>query len=106
MAGEALRQVFAEFGFKVDDAPLEKMLADTERVQKAEESLSKTEKAVLADFRKSAAEKKRLAEKDADAKQKAEEEAKKKADEERKSFLDSIPGLRTLNSLKGSLGAQ
>ena len=39
MSAEALRQVFAEFGFEVDDAPLEKMVAHTERAQKAEESL-------------------------------------------------------------------
>lgn len=102
MSSEALRQVFAEFGFKVDDAPLEKMLADTERVQKAEEELSKTEKKVLADVRKSAAEKKRLAEKEAADAKKAEAEAKKKAEEEKKSLFDNIPGMKLLNSLKGS----
>lgn len=102
MAGEALRQVFAEFGFKVDDAPLEKMLADTERQIKLEKSLSETEKKVLADFKKAEAEKKRLAEKEAADAKKAEEEAKKKAEEEKRALLETIPGLKLLNSLKGS----
>lgn len=106
MAGEALRQVFAEFGFEVDDQGLDALIKKTDRQIKLEEKLSKTEKTVLADVKKAAAEEARLAEKEDAANKKAEEEAKKKAEEERKSFLDSIPGLRTLNSLKGSLGAQ
>lgn len=101
MSAEALRQVFAEFGFEVDDAPLEKMVADTERAQKAEESLSKAEKKVLADARRGAAEKEKAAEKEAADAEKAAETAEKKAEEERKALLDSVPGLRMLSALKG-----
>lgn len=84
MAGEALRQVFAEFGFKVDDAPLEKMLADTERQIKLEESLSKVEKKVLADFQKAEAEKEKAKQAGLDASEKSKAEADKKAVEEQK----------------------
>lgn len=84
MAGEALRQVFAEFGFKVDDAPLEKMLADTERQIKLEESLSKVEKKVLADFQKAEAEKEKAKQAGLDASERAKADADKKAVEEQK----------------------
>lgn len=103
MAGEALRQVFAEFGFKVDDAPLEKMLADTERQIKLEESLSKVEKKVLADFQKAEAEKEKAKTAEIAEAKKAAEATTKAAEEERKALLDTIPGLRLLNSLKGSV---
>jgi hypothetical protein len=103
VAGEALRQVFAEFGFKVDDAPLEKMLADTERQIKLEESLSKVEKKVLGDVQRSAAEREKAKTAEAAEATKAAEVAAKAAEEERKAILDTIPGLRLLNSLKGSV---
>lgn len=102
MSAEALRSVFAEFGFKVDDAPLEKLIADTERAQKAEESLSKAEKTVLADFKRSATEKEKAKEKETAAAQKAAELAAQKAEEERQALLDTIPGLRLLTALKGN----
>lgn len=103
MAGEALRQVFAEFGFKVDDAPLEKMLADTERQIKLEESLSKTEKKVLADVQRSAAEREKAKTAEAAEATKAAEAAAKAAEDEKRALLDTIPGLKLLNSLKGSV---
>jgi hypothetical protein len=106
VAGEALRQVFAEFGFKVDDAPLEKMLADTERQIKLEESLSKTEKKVLADVQRSAAEREKAKTAEAAEATKAAEAATKAAEEEKKALLDTIPGLRMLSSLKGSVRAR
>jgi len=106
VAGEALRQVFAEFGFKVDDAPLEKMLADTERQIKLEESLSKVEKKVLGDVQRSAAEREKAKTAEAAEATKAAEAATKAAEEERKALFDTIPGLRMLNSLKGSVRAR
>lgn len=106
MSADALRQVFAEFGFKVDDAPLEKMLSDTERQIALEEKLSKAERKVLAETRRADAEKAKAAEDERKRKEKeAEDTAKsvaKAAEEEVKALLAAIPGGRLLGQVAGS----
>lgn len=113
MSSDALRQVFAEFGFKVDDAPMEKMLADTQRAIDLQKSLTEAEKKVLADVKAADAAREKAADtaqKQAGAelrrKEKEREDAAKAAtkaaDDEREALLDAIPGLRLLNTLKGS----
>ncbi len=103
MAGEALRQVFAEFGFKVDDKGLDELVKKTDRQIKLEESLSKTEKKVLADVQRSAAEREKAKTAEAAEATKAAEAAAKAAEDEKRALLDTIPGLKLLNSLKGSV---
>jgi len=103
VAGEALRQVFAEFGFKVDDKGLDELVKKTDRQIKLEESLSKTEKKVLADVQRSAAEREKAKTAEAAEATKAAEAAAKAAEDEKRALLDTIPGLKLLNSLKGSV---
>lgn len=77
MSADALRQVFAEFGFKVDDGPLGQMLAKTQRAIDLQKELTEAEKAVVAEL-------KRSHEESAKASEKARADAEKEAEATRK----------------------
>lgn len=102
MSAEALRTVFAEFGFKVDDKDLDALLVKTEETIKAEKSLSEVQKRALGEL------KKRKAEEDAaaKAKQKAEEQAAAANGTLADSLAQVHPALGKLAELAGVGGVQ
>ena len=61
MSNEALRSVFAEFGFKIDDKALDALLDKTEKTIKAEKDLDKVQKKALGELKKRKAEEEKAA---------------------------------------------
>jgi len=102
MSSEALRTVFAEFGFKIDDKGLDALLKKTEEGIKLQEQLSTVEKKALAEVKKKQAEEKKAA---ADAEKAAEKEAAANG-----TLADSLgrvhPALGKLAELAGVGGVQ